>query len=96
MRLMVPILRADFEAVQTYVYTEEAPLDCPITAFGGLQDTEVKPEALEAWREQTTSSFMMRMFSGDHFFIHTSQTLFLRLLSQRLEDLLRELPAGRL
>src|ERR1051325_10798789 len=46
MRLMLPLLRADFELVQTYEYTPEPPLGCPIAVFGGLQDYEVPRESL--------------------------------------------------
>src|SRR5207244_11188449 len=40
MQLMSPIIRADFEVVQTYEYTPESLLKIPITAFGGLQDMD--------------------------------------------------------
>ena len=33
--LMLPCLRADFTVFETYSYGDEAPLPCPITAFGG-------------------------------------------------------------
>ena len=52
--LLIPILRADFEVCETYVYPAEPPLDCPISAFSGLGDDYVNREELEAWREQTT------------------------------------------
>src|SRR5215212_9108597 len=50
-------MRADFELIETYVYTDEPPLDLPVYAFGGLQDPKVTRESVEAWREQTTSTF---------------------------------------
>jgi medium-chain acyl-[acyl-carrier-protein] hydrolase len=64
MQLALPILRADFQMIETYAYTAEAPLSCPIAAFGGLKDYEVSREHLEAWREQTTAGFTLRMFDG--------------------------------
>lgn len=87
LRLMLPILRADFELCQTYSYTSAAPFDCPIFAFGGLQDDDVPREDLEAWRDQTTSALTLRMFPGDHFFLHASQSLLLRTLSSDLYQL---------
>jgi medium-chain acyl-[acyl-carrier-protein] hydrolase len=84
MQLMLPLLRADFSVSQTYQYTPDAPLSCPVTVFGGLMD-ETKREQLEGWREQTTSqAFSLRMFSGDHFFLHAAQTDILRIISQQL------------
>ena len=87
LQLMLPILRADFELCQTYSYTSTARLNCPIFVFGGLQDEEVPRENLEAWRDQTTSALTVRMFPGDHFFLHASQSLLLRALSIDLYQL---------
>ncbi|MEB3214879.1 MAG: thioesterase II family protein [Nostocales cyanobacterium 94392] len=84
MQILIPILRADFTVLETYVYTQEPPLECPIAAFGGLEDQEVTLEELKGWRSQTQSSFKLQMFSGDHFFIHSAQSLLLENLSQYL------------
>lgn len=84
MELMLPILRADFAVLETYNYTSETPLSCPIAVFGGLEDLEVSYEELEAWREQTSSEFSLDMFQGDHFFIHSTQQLLLQLIAQKL------------
>lgn len=84
MQLLLPILRADFAVLETYDYTLQPLLNCPITAFGGLQDPEVCCEELEAWREQTRAAFSLHMFPGDHFFLHTAQSLLLQSLSQTL------------
>lgn len=84
MQLFLPTLRADFAVLETYVYTPEPLLDCPITAFGGLEDWKASCDDLEAWREQTNAEFSLQMFPGDHFFIHSAQPLLLQLLSRRL------------
>ena len=83
--LMMPLLRADFEVVQTYHYAPGPPLDCPITAFGGLQDVEVRREYLDGWHNYTTVAFTLRMMPGDHFFLHTAQRLLLQILAQELQ-----------
>ena len=82
--LILPILRADFAVCETYAYEPEAPLDCPISAYGGLQDREVLTEELDAWRTQTARTFTARMFPGDHFFIHSAQPLVLRSVARDL------------
>ncbi|MGB9180699.1 MAG: thioesterase II family protein [Pyrinomonadaceae bacterium] len=94
MELVLPVLRADFAAVETYRYAPEPPLNCPITAFGGLQDTEIGREELAAWREQTIAAFMLRLLPGDHFYLHSSRQLLLHLLAQELELLSRRATAG--
>jgi len=84
MQIMLPALRADFAVYETYVYSTEPPLNCPISIFGGLQDRRVSRGDLEAWRDQTSVSFSLRMFPGDHFFLNTTQPLLLHELSQEL------------
>ena len=86
-QLMLPILRADFAVFQTYEYSPESPLESSITAYGGVEDTEVSREHLDAWKEQTTSSFKLQMLPSDHFFIHSSQATLLQNLTQELHRL---------
>ena len=83
-QIMLPVLRADLAVYETYVYSTEPPLNCPISTFGGLQDHRVSRGDLEAWRDQTSGSFSLRMFPGDHFFLNTAQPLILQVLSQEL------------
>ncbi len=84
MEVMLPILRADFALYETYLYSTEPPLSCPISAFGGLQDRRVSASDLEAWRSQTSASFSLRMFPGDHFFL--KESLLLQALPQELQS----------
>ncbi|MCA1566165.1 MAG: thioesterase II family protein [Acidobacteria bacterium] len=87
MELMTPLLRADFTVVDTYEYVPELPLECGITAYGGLQDHEVSLESLEAWRELTRGRFILRMLPGGHFFVQSGQELLLRSLNTELHQL---------
>ena len=86
-QIILPILRADITLCQTYTYSPGPALDCPITVYSGLEDQEVDREGLEAWRKQTNSSFSLYQLPGDHFFLRTSQTLLLNLLSRELRAL---------
>ena len=84
MQLLLPLVRADFELIQTYTAADEPPLDVPLTAFGGLMDEDVSRECLEAWGAQTTRAFGYRMLPGDHFYLTANQHLLLPLLAQQL------------
>ena len=84
MEMYLPILRADFSIDETYIYYEDNPLDCPISAFGGSEDKEANRQELDAWRQHTTGTFIVQMFQGDHFFIKSSQSLLLHSISQVL------------
>ncbi|MGJ4946583.1 thioesterase II family protein [Bradyrhizobium sp. HKCCYLS1011] len=72
LELMLPILRSDFRACETYQPPNRPRLSVPIAAYGGLRDKETSKEALLAWGEQTTGRCTVRMFPGDHFFIGDS------------------------
>jgi len=84
MQIMIPVLRADFAVSQTYIYAAEPPLECGISVFGGLQDHKVTRDDLAAWRDQTSASFALHMFKGDHFFLNTAQPRLLQALSGEL------------
>jgi len=88
MELFLPILRADFEVLETYVYKNEPAFDFPITAFGGLQDGEATRQDLEAWAKHTTADFNLHLFPGNHFFIHSDQELLLGTLRRQLQQVL--------
>jgi len=84
MALLLPILRADFTACETYRFQPGNLLDCPLWALGGLQDVYATRERLEPWGELTTGPFSVRMFPGDHFYLNTAQPLLLRTLARAL------------
>jgi medium-chain acyl-[acyl-carrier-protein] hydrolase len=69
MALVLPTLRGDFGLCERYAYGPDEPLDCPISAFGGLHDPDVGHDDLSGWREQTRAGFAQRMFPGDHFYL---------------------------
>lgn len=85
MELFLPILRADLQVLDTYSYTPAPPLDCPIVALGGLEDPTVSRQQLEAWREQTSSTFRVQMFPGGHFYLQPAQALLIGVLGRALE-----------
>jgi medium-chain acyl-[acyl-carrier-protein] hydrolase len=87
-QLLLPALRADFAVGETYSYSNQRPLTCPILAFGGFDDQEVRREELEAWREQTESVFNLWMLPGNHFFINSARKQLMELLTVDLNQLL--------
>lgn len=84
LQLLLPLLRADFEACETYQYAPGAPLPCPISAFGGLRDPHVSREMLDAWGAQTSDGLTVRMFPGDHFFLNGDRQLLLASVARDL------------
>jgi surfactin synthase thioesterase subunit len=84
MGLLLPVLRADVEMLETYDYRPGPSLGCPITAFGGREDTETPLEGLTGWKEQTNAQFRSLVFPGDHFFVRSAETEVLDIISRQL------------
>ena len=82
--LISPILRADFELMETYTYAPRPRLQCPITVLGGITDKDIISRDLEAWRKHAAGSFSMHMFPGNHFFLHSHETLVLQTIASTL------------
>lgn len=89
-RMVLSLMRADLSVCRTYDYSPDEPLDCGISAFGGLNDLEVSSTELAAWRAQTSDRFALRMVPGGHFFIREARRSVLEAVSwdlrRRLDD----------
>lgn len=70
--LMLPVIRADLTVASTHKYASEPPLECPIAAFGGLDDRWVDEAQLAEWRIQTSATFTLKMFPGNHYYLATA------------------------
>lgn len=92
MQLLLPIIRADFKAIQTYRYEPGPKVNCPIAAFGGLEDNYVESEHVRAWQEYTSADFSYSMLPGDHFFINQSLPAVLREVHLSLFPIINSLP----
>lgn len=78
--LVLPILRTDFEMLETWEYIEKDPFSIPLSVCGGVEDDRAPRDMLEAWGAHTTASFDCQMFKGGHFFLETDKEEFLKYL----------------
>lgn len=69
MEIMLPVIRADLAACETYQYLERAPLPCPITAFAGSADPLASPAEVDQWRRHTGSGFTLRTLADGHWYL---------------------------
>jgi medium-chain acyl-[acyl-carrier-protein] hydrolase len=83
-RVVLPALRADVAMWEGYRYRPGAPLPGPVTALGGDADPLVPEEDLRAWAEHTSAEFRVRVFTGAHFFLHSSRDEVLRTVADAL------------
>lgn len=72
MELLLPTVRADFEVLDTFTPSEEAPLSIPMAVWGGTEDSQPSPQALEGWRDYTSQDFTLQLVSGGHFFLFSA------------------------
>ncbi len=91
MELVLPVLRADFQINENYLYTNHQPLTCQISAFRGAQDDLMTYEDVTEWQKETTGQFTLRTLPNGHFFIHNAKDLFLQVLQHDIRKVLRTL-----
>jgi pyochelin biosynthesis protein PchC len=68
--MVLPAIRADYTAAETYAYEPGPPLSCPIIALTGDDDPKVTVEEAQAWREHTSAAFELAVYPGKHFFLN--------------------------
>jgi medium-chain acyl-[acyl-carrier-protein] hydrolase len=91
--IYLPMLRADVTLFETYTWAEEPPLDCPISIFGGRDDTSVSYEELAGWAVHSTTPGAPKLFPGDHFYLHAARQELLAEISRSLAGVVNR--AGR-
>ena len=69
MASLLPIVRADFELLETYRFNGDDRIGCDITAFRGASDPCATRQGTEAWDGLTTGRFALKTYPGNHFFL---------------------------
>jgi surfactin synthase thioesterase subunit len=83
--LVLPTLRGDFRAAETYRPERTEVLACPISALMGDLDPRAREPEVRAWQEHTTGEFDLRIFSGGHFYLAEHAAEVIRHIAGRLE-----------
>lgn len=68
-RMVLPAIRSDYKAVETYQYQPGPDVSCPVVALIGTDDPKVTVDEAMAWSRHTTGEFRLRTFSGGHFYL---------------------------
>ena len=85
-RMILPVVRNDYRAVETYRPTPGPPLDAPIVAFTGTDDPVASVDEVASWADHTTGGFELVTLAGGHFFLTRHQDVILRRLADGLLD----------
>jgi len=67
--LLLPGLRADIIALETFRPGPRSPVPIPISAFGGDSDPMTPVSHLQEWKSETQGAFALRVFPGGHFYL---------------------------
>jgi medium-chain acyl-[acyl-carrier-protein] hydrolase len=73
LELLLPVLRADIRAVETYTPTPGATVRCPVHVYGGENDTHPFPKQLPVWERVVQQPITLRLFPGDHFYLNSQR-----------------------
>ncbi|MFF8811967.1 thioesterase II family protein [Streptomyces pactum] len=69
LRMVLPALRGDYQAIETYRCAPDATVDCPVLALIGDRDPRVTAEEARVWQRHTTGRFDLQFFDGGHFYL---------------------------
>ncbi|WP_432774038.1 thioesterase domain-containing protein [Brevibacillus gelatini] len=86
LELFLPILRADFQAVQTYEMDQSLPRQVPVnmSVLYGTKDS-IALEDILAWRDYCQGACKFYPVTGGHFFIHHQIEPILQIISHVLQ-----------
>jgi surfactin synthase thioesterase subunit len=85
MRVLLPQIRADFALAAAHDTATIQMLPCGLSVYGGLADPGASQQQLRAWQSYSADPIRLRMFPGDHFFLHSARHTL-------LEAVVRDLP----
>jgi pyochelin biosynthetic protein PchC len=72
--MIMPALRADYRAAETYVYQPGPPLRSPIQVLVSDADPRVTVDEAHRWCDYTTAGFDLQVFPGGHFYLTDNRT----------------------
>ena len=74
-KFFLPVIKADFELIETYRFGGDWKMPCPVTIFSGTEDPYVPAEAVGQWGRFCEKEPQIITYSGNHFFLkeHTEE-----------------------
>lgn len=84
MRTVLPVVRSDYRAIETYRCRNDPPLGCPVAVLAGSEDTHTTADELADWRRHTSGPYSLDVYPGGHFFVNDHTESIATLLLERL------------
>lgn len=85
LRMILPAVRADYKAIESYCADMDASVECPIIVLVGDNDPKTSVEEARDWAQHTKSTCRTNVFSGGHFYLSVHQ----RAVIEIVEDFLQ-------
>lgn len=82
--MILPAIRSDYRAIETYRYNASRRLRCPITAMVGDNDPKATLDEVRTWQEHTSGDFELQVFSGGHFYLTGHQAAIINAISDHV------------
>jgi medium-chain acyl-[acyl-carrier-protein] hydrolase len=89
LEMLLPVLRADCTAHETYSYADAEPFDFPIWVYAGYGDELITRERLDAWSMHTSAASRVHMLPGGHLFVDEMPDLLIQSMARRLYESLQ-------
>ena len=71
-KILLPVIQNDFRILSEYVYEPASVLDVPIVVLYSREDTMMRYEVMEKWRDYG-GNVSFRRIRGDHFYLEEEQ-----------------------
>lgn len=69
LQMVLPALRGDYRAIETYRSVPDSSVSCPVVALIGEDDPKVSVDEARDWERHTSGEFDLRSYPGGHFFL---------------------------
>jgi len=83
LNFFLPVIRADFKAIETYRYQKAEKLDIAITCVIGTEEN-ISLEDARAWQRETAAPVDVRQLPGKHFFIFQHDKAIIQLIGKMI------------
>lgn len=67
--MVMPSIRSDYQAIESYRYQFGPRLDCPMSVLIGGQDPRVSVAEARSWARHTAGATEFQVFPGGHFYL---------------------------
>ncbi|MEU9148259.1 alpha/beta fold hydrolase [Streptomyces sp. NPDC048349] len=84
LRAVLPAIRGDYKAAETYRYLPGPALACPVVVLNGDSDPEVSSQEAAAWAGHTEGPCSFHLFPGGHFYLNQHAAEVIGLVRQQL------------